>query len=91
MINMANIPPEQPENNVPVNEQGYILEGREYRLTGRKAVQKLASGKIKVLYELQPASVRATAPNNHVYNKWVTEKQLCPIVTDEELSKMVKK
>ncbi len=74
-----------PENTTV--EQGYILEGREFRLTSRKAVQKLRSGKFEILYEIQPLSVYTTSPTNKNYNRWVTKKQLNPIVSDEILKK----
>jgi len=62
-------------------------QGREVRLTGRRAKQKKPSGKAVIYYEICPLNIVNTNPANLNYNKWVKLAELYPIAGDNELIK----
>lgn len=78
---------EKPEEcNFTINTP-LMHQGREVRLTGRRARQKKPSGKEVIYHEICPLNIVTTNPKNLNYNKWVKLSELYPITGDNDLIK----
>lgn len=76
---------DQPEENKYTITTPLMHQGREVRLTGRRARQTKPSGKVVIYYEICPLNIVVTNPANLNYNKWVKLTELYPITGDNEL------
>lgn len=61
----------------------WVHDGREWKLTGRVAIQKSRRGKEKMLWEIQPLSVFESSPTNKTYNRWVQPSVLFMVASED--------